>query len=288
MSDFSDDDDSYNMQCCSSNVQPDDILTPEKCNPNSSGLFYRYCLSRNHLDKVNGKCPNNTTLQPDSCIISGPGSTGHCASTLNNLGHVRPAGPGGKGGSKQCTTDSQCDEVCYTEITSGKVYETKPVVRNKKWKNAHNCDKGPNNEIGIEPVLPCELRHCEANCYGESNQCVDIYQDNNDNVNASPSPACNTYNSNRVDCDNADHCRYIRDFGAGCNKITINKSSCKTLPEGELCMADGTTPNSGTCMYQTGPNGPRACMCQLRVRASTRNVASVRRSSRKRGHCLFS
>jgi len=261
MSDFSNGDDDYTVQCCMNNYNSGGIKIGDKlgdnCEPPQSGLFTRYCLSRNHRDKINDKCPDNTTLQPDSCVIreSGPGGPiGYCASTLGVSGHANSD-------SKKCKQDSDCDQVCYTEIVSGKYWDKSKPAINTKWKNAHNCDAGTNNAVGLEAVLPCELNHCEANCYDSSSmQCVSIHRDENNLSSTPSSPACNSYTSREACEAHPDDCRYIRGFGNACNKIQIT-DSCGKDSEGMLCQASPGIAHSGTCMNYNGELKCVSCDC---------------------------
>ena len=248
MSDFSSPDSDYDIQCCNSNLLPGTKLDENNCDPDTADLFYRYCLSRNHTGNPGpgGVCLSGTKQQ-DSCIISDPKTgNGYCASTLGNGGHVI------KGKSKPCNSKEPCADVCYTEITSGKVYDPK-TKQNSRWENAHNCDLGTSNDLGIESVLPCEANHCQANCYKEgAGQCVNIYSSK-----SSPGPAtvCSKF-TKQTACDQyPDDCRYIKNFATACNKIEEGTECSKGEKEGEFCTIDNQ-PRSGTCMYRTEGGRP--------------------------------
>ena len=243
MSDFSSPDSDYDIQCCVNNLQPGTKLDENNCDPDTADLFYRYCLSRNHTGNPGpgGVCLSGTKQQ-DSCIILDPKTgQGYCASTLGNGGHVI------KGKSIECNSKEPCAEVCYTEITSGKVYDPK-TKQNSRWENAHNCDLGTSNDLGIESVFPCEANHCQANCYKEgAGQCVNIYSGNS---SASPAPYDCTDIQTQTECDNAELCRYIRNFATACNKLDDVSLCTGDQKEGNFCTINDI-PRSGTCMNRT-------------------------------------
>lgn len=259
MADFSKSDEEYNIQCCDREMFAGNDNISSCNNSVENPLFTRFCVSRSKVGKPSpsGTCTAGSTAQQDICLIRDENKkTGFCASTLGSYGHQIP-GPSSSGGSKICSSDKDCDEVCYTEITSGKVYDPAKPNTNTQWKNAHNCTDGGANEIGIEAINICEGKHCRANCYnsGDPPQCVTPY-----NVSSPDPKNCNQ--SSQSTCE-SNGCRWLGKFGEDCAKINIH-SDCGPAGLSEFCSTNPNDPNleDGTCVLRNGKHACASCNCK--------------------------
>ena len=262
MADFRDLD--FNIQCCDQQMQVGEDIIKDKCNSSDNTTFTRFCVSRSATGKpsASGVCDRGY-LQQDNCLIRNEkSSTGFCASTLGPYGHQIP-GPSADGGSKVCSSDADCDKICYTEISSGKVFDPNEPDVNTNWKNAHNCRLGMANELGVEAIDICEGKHCHANCYtnDEGGQCVTPYNIPGD---SSPAPNCSD-ETKQIECEKAN-CRWLRRFGGDCDQVKITPG-CNDKSLAEFCSTNENDPTQedGTCVLQDGKKVCASCNCSATV-----------------------